>query len=132
MNRRQKLKSKPDGFSIIEVVVAMFILVVMLLLYGAASNSMVLNRDARQKELALRILVSEIEELRAMNFGDLPVSGALSNSLLSLLPAPTLTLTMSDINPSFKKAVVNITWQDPANNNPRVMELSTYISSQGL
>ena len=130
--KMKQSKSTNSGFSIIEVIVALFVLIVMFLLYGAASNSVILNRDARQKELALRILVSEIEDLRATDFSSLPASGALSNPLLNLLPSASLTLTISDVDANFKKAIVSISWKDASSFNSRQMELSTYISNQGL
>jgi len=127
-----KAGPKQHGHTLVEVLIALFILVVMLLLYSAASNSVILNRDAKHKELALRILVSKMEDLRATDFDSLPVSGALTHPLLGQLPSSTLDLIMVDVDTSLKSATVVIGWQDAVNFNSRQLKLATYISNQGL
>ena len=47
---RQILKNKKQrGSSIVEIVISLFMFLVMLILYGAASNSVVLNRNAKNQ-----------------------------------------------------------------------------------
>jgi hypothetical protein len=124
--------SAQTGYSIIEIILAMGMIVVMLILYTAASNSVILNRAARLQDLASRIAVSSLEDLRATEYASLPSSGALTHPLLSSLPNGTLNLTMEDVDTGLKKATVSVTWQQVEGLNTRNVVLTTYISETGI
>jgi prepilin-type N-terminal cleavage/methylation domain-containing protein len=124
-------KQNQSGFSIIEVPIALFIIGVMLLIYAAASNTIVLNRNARYQELANRIASSEMEDLHNDGYSGLPVSGNFTHSLLSQLPNSSATLRVSDYNSDTKQVDVNVSWQDAASGR-RSVSLTTLIANHGF
>jgi type II secretory pathway pseudopilin PulG len=129
---RYKQKKVPqNGFSIIEATVSLFILGTVIIIYSAASNSMVLNRNAKEQELALRIAQTEMETLRATTYALLPASGNISDALLSQLSGGAETLTVSAYNSNTKKIVVTVNWNS-AGNVARSTSLTTLISKWGL
>jgi len=110
----KKNSQKQNGFSIIEALVAIFIVGVILVIYAASSNLLLLNNNARHLELAQRVAILEMEDLRAMPFNTLPASGSFSNSLLASLPHGSGQITLTDINSSSKQIVVTVSWQEPS------------------
>ena len=122
---------KQNGFSLIEVPIALFIIGVMLLIYAAASNTAVLNRGARYEELANRIASSEMEDLKHSGYAGLPASGSFTHSLLSQLPNATATFTVADYNSDTKQVDVNINWRD-LGGKARSVSLTTLVAKNGL
>lgn len=123
---------KQAGFGILEVPISLFIIAVMLLIYGAASNSMTLNRNSKEQDLGHFIAVSELEDLRALGYANLPASGAFSHPLLENLPGGTATLTVSDYNNDTKEVIVTVTWKDPGSFTIHSTVLTTLINKYGL
>lgn len=128
----QKIKSNQKGFSLIEVIISIFIIGVVLVIYVVSSNSIVLNRNSKRQELALRIASSKIEELRNTAYASLPSTGSFSHSLLTNLPSGAANLTVSSYNATTKQVVVTVTWAEPNNPNTRQVELTTLINQGGL
>ena len=85
------------GFTLVEVIVSIFIIGVMLLLLQAVIRSGVLVRTSKNQNIALAIARNEIENLRASGYAALPSSGSFSDALLSTLPSATTTLAVSAI-----------------------------------
>ncbi len=127
----RQAKSKQKGFSVIEVIIALFIFAVVLLIYSAATNTVVLNRTAKNKQLAFRIADTEMEKLRYTAYGSLPASGNISDSLLSSLPSGAESITVSNYNTKAKRIDVNVTWQDPGNVS-RTVTLTTIRTQGGI
>ncbi|SRR6266404_5511040 len=125
-------KNKQSGFSIIEVPIALLIIAVMLVVYGLASNSVVLNHSSKDQDLAHHIAVSEIEDLRHLGYANLPASGSFSHSQLSLLPQSSASITISDYNADTKQVTVTVTWKEPASSVTRSVSLVTLINQYGL
>jgi prepilin-type N-terminal cleavage/methylation domain-containing protein len=128
----QKVKLRQKGFSLIEVVISIFIIGVVLVIYSVSSNSVVLNRNSKRQELALRIATSKIEELRNTAYASLPSTGSFANSLLSNLPNGQASITVSSYNATTKQVIVTVTWSEPNNPNTRQVELTTLINQGGL
>ncbi len=121
-----------NGYTLIEVVISLFIIGVMLLVYSAASNTLILNRDAKHQQIANRIAASELEDLRGMPFASLPASGPFSHPLLSSLPSGEAILSISDDYDKLKQVTVTVSWQEPGSQNIHQVNLTTYIGEQGL
>lgn len=127
-----KIKKSISGFSILEVLITLFIIGVVLVIYGAASNTVLLNRNSNNSDLAHYIAVSEMEDLRNLGYDNLPVSGVFSHSLLGKLPEASATLTVSSYNSDTKEVTVTITWKDPRALNIRNVTFTTLINKYGL
>lgn len=120
------------GFSLLEVPIALGIIAVMLLIYGAASNSVMLNRNSRDQDLAVRIAASELEDLRKLGYAALPLSGGFSHSLLQNLPEASANFTVSDYNSDTKQVTVAVIWKEPGVAASHKVFLTTLINKHGL
>lgn len=128
----EKINKKQSGFSIIEVPITLLIIAVMLIIYGAASNSVNLNRNSKDEDLANHIAVSEMEDLRSGGYAGVPVSGSFSHSLLNQLPSGSASLTSSDYNSDTKQVTVTVTWQEPGNTAAHNVSYTTLINKYGI
>lgn len=119
------------GFSLVEVIVSIFIVGVMLLLLQAIIYSGVLVRTSKSQGIALAIARSELEILRAGGYAALPSSGSFSNSLLSSLPNATTTLIVNSYNEKTKQVTANVIWTDSGSATSSIVSLSTLITKTG-
>jgi prepilin-type N-terminal cleavage/methylation domain-containing protein len=109
--RSAKRPSLPNGFTLIEILISVFIVGTMIFLFGTVINTKELTREAARKEIALRIAKNKLEVLRAGGYDALPQSGAFSDSLLASLPSGTASTTVSAYNAKTKKVDVGVGWQ---------------------
>lgn len=115
-----------------EVVISMGIIVIFFILFQAAATTAILNRDVKNKDLALRIAQSQIENLRSLGYAALPSSTSFTDTQLSLLPAGQATMAISQYNNKTKQAAVTVSWQESGAKNSHNVSLSTLISEGGL
>lgn len=103
---------RTKGFSLIEVTIAVAIIGMM-----TVSTSMLLQRlpvsgrETRDQDLALKIVRTEIEILRAAGYASLPASGPFADSLLSNLASSTASVTVTDFNAKTKKVQASVSWR---------------------
>lgn len=128
----KKIKERILGFSILEVPISLFIIAVVLLIYGAASNTVFLNRNSKDTDLAHYIAVSEIEDLRNLGYASIPGSGPFSHPLLATLPSANASLESSDYNADTKQVTVTVTWREPGAKVLRQVSFTTLINKYGL
>lgn len=120
------------GFSLIEVIVSIFIVGVILLMVQAVARSSVLVRTSKNQGIALAIARNELEGLRAGGYATLPSSGSFSDGLLSALPsAATTTLAVSAYNAKTAQVTVSVVWRDPGSAASSTVSLSTLITQTG-
>lgn len=120
------------GFSLIEVIISIFIVSVALILFQAIARSSVLVRTSKDQGIALAIARNELEALRAKGYAALPGSGSFSSSLLSALPgAATATLTVSAVNAKTKQVSASVVWSEPGAAASSTVSLSTLITETG-
>ncbi len=127
-----KIKKNQGGFTIVEVLIALFVTGLMLLLYSASANSVTLNRNSKHEDLAHRIAVSEMEDIRSLAFANIPATGPFTDPLFSQLPSAQGQLTITPVNPDVKIVNVTVTWTEPGNPAIHSVNLETLISSHGL
>lgn len=127
-----KSRNSQTGFSILEVPIALAIIAVVLVIYGAASSSVNLNRNSRDQDLAHHIAVSEIEDLRNLGYAAIPASGPFTHPLLGNLPNAAASLTASDYNADTKQVNVTVTWEEPGSITLHSVSLTTLINKYGL
>ncbi|MDQ3018888.1 MAG: hypothetical protein M3Q64_03395 [bacterium] len=131
MPRKQR-KLNQAGFSIVEVVVMLFIIGVMLLLFQTTSNTVILNRYGRYKEIALRAADQKVQTMRTTVFASIPATGSFTDSQIESLPNGAGTITVTDEDETLKHVVVTITWRNPKGTGNQQIQLDTYISRGGL
>ncbi len=128
----KKIQAKKFGFSILEVPITLFIISAVLLIYGAASNTVFLNRNSKDSDLAHYIAVSEMEDLRNLGYAGMPASGSFTHVLLGNLPGATANLVTSDYNADTKQVTVTVTWEEPGARNLHSVTFSTLVNKYGL
>ena len=110
----------------------MFLIGATLVIYHATSQTVLVNRWSRYKEIALRIADQKVQNLRTTAYGSLPTTGTFSDPLLSSIPGGVGTITMTALNSKTKDVKVTVTWDDPQGTGTRQVELETYITQGGL
>lgn len=120
------------GFSLIEIIVSIFIIGVMLVLLQAVARNTTVVRTAKNEGIALAIARNELETLRQAGYTSVPTSGSFSDGLLSSLPqGATATLTSSDFNTKTKQVTVTVVWKDPVLTASSTVTLTTLITQTG-
>ena len=127
-----KTKKTQSGFTLIEVLMTLLILGIMMIMFQLVSNSVILNKYNRYKEIALRVAENQIQSLRTTSYASLPASGSFNNSLLSSIPSGAGTMTLTQVQTGLTQAVVTVTWRNPSTTANQQIVLSTYIWQYGL
>jgi prepilin-type N-terminal cleavage/methylation domain-containing protein len=125
-------KKSQSGFTVIEVLITLFMIGVTVMLFQATANAVVLNKYGRFREIALRIADKKLQTVRTTAFASIPATGTFSDSLLSTIPNGQATITTTDINSNLKDVMVTITWRRPDNSSTQQVQLQTYIYRGGL
>lgn len=129
-----KLKTKLNlklGFSLLEVIVTLFIIGLVLVLYQASLGKVKLIQYAKNQEIALRVANNKIEELRAGGYSALPASGNFSDSQLNSLSNSSASMTITDYNADTKQVLITIQWKEPTGSALKNISLATLITKTG-
>ena len=120
------------GFSLLEIIIAMALLLVTVLVFGIAVNALPLTKGARNQNIAYHIAEKKLEELRNTPFAILPAGGSFADPDLANLPGGMASLTLQDHQGSseIKEVNITVTWDDYS--GPRSVILDTLISQIGL
>lgn len=120
------------GFSLIEVIIGLALVLVTLTIFGVALSTLPLTKTARNQNIAYHIAAKKIEELRDTTFVSLPSSGPFTDPGLADLPGSTADLTITDYEGSnkIKRAAVVVNWEETG--QARSVLLETLISENGL
>lgn len=124
--------NRQSGYTILEIPIALFIVGVVLLLYAAASNTVLLNRNAKYQDAAVRIGSSLLEDLRGTAFDSLPTSGNVTHPMLSQLPASQATMTVTPLNDDTREITVQVRWREAGSKAAHTVSLTTLITRNGL
>lgn len=116
----------------VEVMISLAIVLLTLVVFGVAVNTVSLMRLSRDQNVAYHIAAKKVEELRHTSFASLPASGALSDSGLSNLASSTIALSMQNYQSSaeIKQATVTVSWVQGGGD--RNVSLTTLIYDGGL
>ena len=124
--------SPNQGFSLIELLIALFFIAALTTILLTASGTLFTTRRGKLQTTAARIASKDIEYLRNLTFTSLPIG--VTNCAypeLANLPNSTCTRTISDYgNLEILKVKVRVTW-----NNEDVLDnvtIDTLISRNGL
>ena len=103
-----------EGSSLIEVIVSLFMEAVLLIVYASALQVTTITKKLRYETLAYHVANKQMETLRAIDFDSLPASGAIADSMLSLIPSGAGSFTVIDSGSfsGLKELAVTVTWND--------------------
>ena len=120
------------GFTLVELVVALGLIAITLFCYFAVLKTVTLTRFAKHQALAYQVAVKKIEELKAVPFGSLPVTGSFTDSALTALPQAQANLTVTDHggSASVKEITVTISWQESV--GAKNIQLKTMLTNGGI
>lgn len=126
------MRKTKKGYTMIEVIIALAIVLVVVLVFGVAVSTIPLTKTARNQNVAYHIAAKKIETLRNTDFASLPASGSFSDSGLSQLPSSTASLVVSNYQSStiIKQVTVNVSWVEDTKS--RSVILDTLIAEKGL
>ncbi len=124
-----KIKFTQSGFTLVEVLVTIFIVGALIALLSATISLTSLIRDSKYSDIALRIATHKLENERARGYAS-TTPGAFSDSLLSLLPGGTATSSVTNFNAKTKHVTVTVTWIG-AGSSTRSQSLNTLITEVG-
>lgn len=108
---------KKNGFTLVEVIVSMFIILILFDLLVIEINALKVSQKQRYENIAYHIANKKMESLRGTSFAGLPSSGNISDTQLTLIPSGAGTYAISDYAgySGLKEFVVTVTWNDGAN-----------------
>jgi len=119
------------GFTLLEVLIALFIVGASIGLYAAVLGVFSVTRTSEHKAVALRIAEHELAQLRAAGYSSLPSSTTFTDTQFSLLPAgATSTLAVTVVNASTKQVVVSVSWSEPGKSTSTV-SVGTLLTQNG-
>lgn len=118
------------GFTLIEMLVAVFIMSLAVGFVTIVTNAIKVTRDSTYESIAFRIAGSKLDELRAGGYAALPATGSFSAPELAELPQGTASTSITDWNAGTRQAVVGVSWRG-ADNLDRVVSLTTLITQSG-
>lgn len=127
-----KIVKTQSGFSIIEIVVTLFIIGLTLILLQMSANSVVLNKQARYKEIATRIADQKMQSIRTTAFASIPSSGSFNDPLMSSIPGGSGSITVTNTSATLKNVTVTVNWLNSRSNATTSVSLQTYITEGGL
>ena len=120
------------GFSLIEIVLALFLVMALLSILFTSTGTYIHSRNSNLQSIAAKIASREIENLRNTDFGSLPGTSSFSDSDLTKLPSGTTNRTVSNYQSDvdIKQITVIIGWTEKGVAKQLVMD--TLISRNGL
>ena len=122
MSRRSRIRGRADGFTLLEVVIAMGILATGLLAVAAAQIT-ALHVSSRSKHLldAVHLAEGQLEAFRAMPVASLPATGNDPNNPISIASSDAAdetvfnrswTITPNNPTPGVTRITVAVNWFD--------------------
>ncbi|HEY0011082.1 MAG TPA: prepilin-type N-terminal cleavage/methylation domain-containing protein [Candidatus Paceibacterota bacterium] len=119
------------GFTLIEVVISVFIIGMLVVLSGAMVTAAPLSRQVRYENLARTIAAGELERVRALGYDALPATGAFTHARLADLPAGSGYVTVSEYNDRTKEIVVTVSWRESAATAVSTASLTALVTAVG-
>lgn len=121
-----------SGFTLIEVVVTIFIVVLMLVFYASSFTSNQLEKIQEHKDIVLRVINQKMASIRAGGYSNAASSaGTFTDTQLSTLTRYSASTTVSDYNANIKEVTVGVSWID-ASSTLYLGETTLLVNSGGL
>lgn len=125
-----RIHSRRLGFTLIEVVVTIFILGVSMTLFAAIGVLLKNAAGIRYTQAATRIAQTKLDELRAGGYEALSGSGPFTVAELSDLPEGAASTTVTAYNDNLKQVQVGVAWVGN-DGNERYVSMTTLVVDQG-
>ncbi|MDO8683438.1 MAG: prepilin-type N-terminal cleavage/methylation domain-containing protein [Armatimonadota bacterium] len=104
-------KRQPAGFTLVEIMIAIFLLATTALIFGVVYPSGAHARTkAQYYSIAVCLAQQKLEEARHTGYTDLTIQGPADTSVSSL-PSGNLQYTVSQYSAGVKRVDILITWQ---------------------
>ena len=118
------------GFTLIETLVAVFIVGVAITIFGIVGFLLKNTTDIRYDEIALQVANTKLDELREGGYDALPANGTFGDPLLSSLPSGEASTTVTQFSDATKKVLVGVSWQSTSGGG-RYISLTTLVAEIG-
>lgn len=120
------------GFSLIEIVLSLFLILGLVSILLTASGTLIHSRNSGLQSTAAKIASRQIESLRNTSFASLPASGNFDDADLAKLPQGAATRTITDYQNNSKIKLVNIRVNWTESEVAKQLITETLISENGL
>ncbi len=128
----KQIRINNNGSTLIEVVISLAVIAATFVIFQATINTVFLNRESKHRNLALRVAQTEMNNVRALSFANIPTSGPFSNSLLDSLPQSQATITITSINGDTKQLSITVSWHEATAKNTSTVNLTTLLTQGGI
>ncbi len=118
------------GFTLVEVVVSLFMLGVAMLMFVAVGVLIQNANGIKHANIALTIAHTKLDTIRADGQVAMPTSGPFTDPLLFKLPNGTASTTITNYSASVKEVLVGVSWTTNTSNE-RYISLTTLITDVG-
>jgi len=124
-----KNKNLKSGFSLIEILILLFLLSVGFIFYFSSSQTTVLIRLSDHKMTAHQIAFKKIESIKALAPSNWPPNGNFNDSSLSLLPQGQANLNISNFDQQgkLKKIKVDVLWNESGTQKIYTLETLIFV-----
>jgi len=119
------------GFTLIEAVVAIFLVGLMIVLVLTVAQSIPLLERVKNQDIALKAAQNELEILRAGGYDALPASGSFTNTLVTTLPSGSGAVAVTSFNAKTRQVVVTVTWRELNSASDSTLSVATLITKTG-
>lgn len=126
------LRGGCGGFSLLEIVLSLFLILAIILMLLSASGTFASSRSSNLRGVAAKISSRQIETLRKMDFDSLPSSGSFADADLSKLPQSQATQTLATYqsSPDMKLLTITVNWTEST--AAKSLSQNTLIYRNGL
>ena len=118
------------GFTLVEMVVALFILSTTIVFATLVIGTIKVTRDSAFENVAFRVANNKVNELRALGYAALPASGTFSDPQLASLPQGLASTTVTAWNEKTKKVTAGVSWRG-AEGRTRSVSVTTLVTESG-
>lgn len=125
-----KLARNKQGFTLVEVLISLFVLSVSITFAVIIINTIKLTRDGAHEGVAFRIANSKLDAMRAAGYDSLPADGPFTADGLSSIPQGAASTTATVYNEKIKEVLVGVSWLG-SEGNTRYVSLTTLITEVG-
>lgn len=126
-----KKQTLQHGYTLIEILITVSIVVLMLVFLASAASTLKLARLQQHKDLVLRVVNHKIETVRAGGY-DNAATSAFTDTQLNILHSVSASTTVSDFNASIKQVTVGVSWVDVGSTTYYLGATTLIVNSGGL